>query len=54
MDLDICRLVYNYNHDKRKDSIKSKKILLIRCSLEQEYIIHANKPFLITISNQLI
>ncbi len=45
MDLDICRSVDNYNHDKRKDWIKSQKNSVDLCSLEQEQIIPANKPF---------
>ena len=45
MYLDICRLVYNWNHGERKDWIQSRKSPIDRCSIEKEYIIPADKPF---------
>ena len=45
MYLDICRTVYNWNHRERKDWIQSRKSLIDRCSIVQEYIISADKPF---------
>ncbi len=45
MYLEVCRAVYNWNHGERKDWIQSRKIPIDRCSIVQEYIISADKPF---------
>ena len=45
MYLDICRSVYNFNHGERKDWIQSRKSPIDRCSIINEYIIPAKKPF---------
>ncbi|ELS05300.1 transposase [Xenococcus sp. PCC 7305] len=45
MCLDICRAVYNWNHRERKDWIQSRKSPINRCSIVQEYVIPADKPF---------
>ncbi len=43
--LEISRKVYNYALREIKDWVKSRKCSLDYCSLEQEYIIPADKPF---------
>ncbi len=43
--LDICRSVYNYAHAERKAWLKSRKSLVDRCSIQNEYIIPADTPF---------
>ncbi len=43
--LSICRSVYNFAHAERKAWIESRKCLVDRCSIGNEYIIPANKPF---------
>ena len=45
MYLNICRLVYNWNHGERKDWIQSRKSHINQCSIEKEYIIPASQPF---------
>ncbi|MDJ0899567.1 MAG: transposase, partial [Xenococcus sp. MO_188.B8] len=45
MYLEVSRAVYNWNHGERKDWIQSRKIPIDRCSIVQEYIIPADKPF---------
>ena len=43
--LSICRSVYNYAHAERKAWIESRKCLVDRCSINNEYIIPAGSPF---------
>ena len=45
MYLDICRSVYNWNHREKKDWLESRKSLIDRCSIIQEYIISSEQPF---------
>lgn len=43
--LETCRKVYNYFLRELKDWLASRKCLVDRCSLKQEYIIPADMPF---------
>lgn len=43
--LETCRKVYNYSLRELKDWLASRKCLVDRCSLRQEYIIPADVPF---------
>jgi putative transposase len=43
--LETCRKVYNYSLRELKDWLASRKCLVDRCSLRQEYIIAADAPF---------
>ena len=43
--LETCRQTYNYALRELKDWLASRKSLIDRCSLVQEYIIPANAPF---------
>ena len=43
--LDVCRSVYNYAHAERRAWLESRKSLVDRCSIQSEYIIHADTPF---------
>ena len=43
--LSICRSVYNFGHSERKAWLESRKSLVDRCSIRDEYIIPADTPF---------
>ena len=51
--LDICRASYNYALRELKDWIASRKCAIDRCSLESEYIMSADYPWLKVLPKRL-
>ena len=43
--MEICRSAYNYALRERKDWCQSRKCMVNRCSIEQEYILSADLKF---------